>query len=38
MNDKESIEAFSIAMLKGENGVDMYLAWDTVRVKVPFTK
>lgn len=38
MTDKESIEAFSIAMLKGENGVDMYLAWDTVRVKVPFTK
>lgn len=36
--DGKSIEAFSIAMLEGENGVDMYLAWDTVRVKVPFTK
>ena len=37
-NDGKSIEAFSIAMLEGENGVDMYLAWDSVRVKVPFTK
>jgi hypothetical protein len=35
---KESIEAFSIALEKGENGIDMYLAWDTVRIAVPFSK
>jgi len=31
-----SIEAFSIAFTEAENGVDMHLAWDTVRVVVPF--
>lgn len=34
----ESLEAFSIAMSEGENGVDMHLGWDKVRVTVPFTK
>ena len=34
----ESIEPFSIAFEKSENGVDMHLGWDTVRVAVPFTK
>ena len=34
---KESIEAFSIALVGSENGVSMHLGWDTVRVKVPFT-
>lgn len=36
--NKESIEAFSIAMEEGENGIDMYLAWSTTILKVPFTK
>ncbi|WP_142785471.1 DUF2911 domain-containing protein [Changchengzhania lutea] len=35
---KESLEAFSIAFEKSENGVDMHLGWGTVRVAVPFTK
>ncbi|RMA57031.1 DUF2911 domain-containing protein [Ulvibacter antarcticus] len=35
--DSKSLEAFSIAFDEGSNGVDMYLGWDTVRVKVPFT-
>ncbi|MEP2937754.1 MAG: DUF2911 domain-containing protein [Gilvibacter sp.] len=35
---EDSLEAFSIAFTEGENGVDMHLGWDTVRVKVPFTK
>ena len=34
----KSIEAFSIAFTEGSNGADMYLAWDKVRVKVPFTR
>ena len=34
----ESLEPFSIAFEKSENGVDMHLGWDTVRVAVPFTK
>jgi len=34
----ESLEAFSIAMEKSENGVDMHLGWDKTRVTVPFTK
>ncbi len=35
---KESLEAFSIALDGSDNGVTMYLGWDTVRVAVPFTK
>ena len=31
-----SIEAFSIAFTEAENGIDMHLAWDTVRVLIPF--
>ena len=31
-----SIEAFSIAFDEGDNGVNMHLAWDTLRVVVPF--
>ncbi len=31
-----SIEAFSMAFTEAENGIDMHLAWDTVRVVVPF--
>jgi len=38
MTGKESLEAFSIAFDKSDNGVDMFLGWDTTRVKVPFTK
>ncbi|MFC7358485.1 DUF2911 domain-containing protein [Jejudonia soesokkakensis] len=34
----ESLEAFSIAMSQAENGIDMHLGWDKVRVTVPFTK
>jgi len=34
----DSIEAFSIALEEGEKGVDMYLAWSTIIVKVPFTE
>ena len=34
----ESLETFSIALAEGENGVDMHLGWDKVRVTVPFTK
>lgn len=34
----KSIEAFSIAFTDSDKGVDMHLGWDTVRVKVPFTK
>ncbi len=37
-NEKESIEAFSIAFDEAPKGVDMYLGWGTVRVKVPFSK
>jgi hypothetical protein len=38
MSAEESLEAFSIAFDSSENGVDMFLGWDTMRVKVPFTK
>ncbi|SDS75112.1 DUF2911 domain-containing protein [Winogradskyella sediminis] len=31
-----SLDAFSIAFDKAENGVDMHLGWGTVRVAVPF--
>ena len=34
----KSIEAFSIALDEGDNnGVDMHMAWGTMRVTVPFT-
>lgn len=32
---KKSLEAFSIAFQKTDNGVNMFLAWDTLRVVVP---
>ena len=32
---KKSLEAFSIAFQKTEKGVNMFLAWDTLRVEVP---
>lgn len=35
---KESLEAFSIAFEKSDNGVHMHLGWGTTRVAVPFTK
>ena len=31
-----SIEAFSIAFAKSDGSVDMYMAWDTLQVKIPF--
>jgi hypothetical protein len=34
----ESLEAFSISLSQADNGVDMHLGWDKVRVTVPFTK
>ncbi len=34
----EPLEAFSIAFDESENGVTMYLGWDTLRIAVPFTK
>ena len=34
----KSLETFSIAFDEGENGINMFLGWDKVRVKVPFTK
>ena len=33
---KESIEAFSIAFEKGDNGLNMHLGWGTLRVAIPF--
>ncbi|MBU2922410.1 DUF2911 domain-containing protein [Winogradskyella psychrotolerans] len=33
---KESLEAFSIAFNKSDNGINMHLGWGTVRVAVPF--
>ena len=35
---EESLEAFSIAFEKSDNGIHMHLGWGTVRVAVPFTK
>ena len=35
---KKSLEAFSIAFEKSDDGVHMHLGWDTLRVAVPFTK
>lgn len=34
----DSQEAFSIVFDESDQGVDMWLGWGTVRVKVPFTK
>ena len=34
----ESLEAFSIAFEKSDDGVHMHMGWGTVRVAVPFTK
>ncbi|WP_346883942.1 DUF2911 domain-containing protein [uncultured Algibacter sp.] len=34
----ESLEAFSIAFTKADNGVHMHLGWGKTRVAVPFTK
>lgn len=34
----DSLEAFSIAFEEAENGANMYLGWDKIRVSVPFTK
>lgn len=31
----KSLEAFSITFEPGDGGADMYLGWDTVRVKIP---
>lgn len=36
--ESESLEVFSIAFEEATNGIDMYLGWSTVRVKVPFAK
>ena len=35
---KESLEAFSIAFEKSDDGVHMHMGWGTIRVAVPFTK
>ncbi len=35
---KKSLEAFSIAFEKSEDGVHMHLGWGTLRLAVPFTK
>ena len=37
-NAKDSLEAFSIAFEKAENGAHMHLGWGTTRIAVPFTK
>ena len=34
--DKKSLEAFSIAFDKADEGVEMHIGWGTVRVAVPF--
>ena len=34
----ESLDAFSIAFDKGDNGINMHLGWGTARIAVPFTK
>jgi hypothetical protein len=36
--DDESLEAFSIAFEKSDDGVHMHMGWGTVRVAVPFSK
>lgn len=34
-HDKKSLEAFTIAFQKTDKGVNMFLAWDTLRIVVP---
>ncbi len=34
----ESLEAFTMAFTKSDDGVHLHLGWDKVRVAVPFTK
>jgi len=34
----ESIEAFSIIMEDSENGFDIHIGWDNMRLKIPITK
>ena len=34
-HDKRSLEAFSIAFQKTDKGVNMILAWDTIRIPIP---
>ncbi|RNL90745.1 DUF2911 domain-containing protein [Sinomicrobium pectinilyticum] len=36
--DSQSLEAFSITFEPGDNGADMYMGWDTTRVKVPISE
>lgn len=35
---KESLEAFSMAFTKSDDGVHMHMGWGTIRVAVPFVK
>jgi hypothetical protein len=35
---KDSLEAFSIAFEKSDDGIHMHLGWGTARIAVPFTK
>jgi len=35
---KESLEAFSIAFEKSDDGIHMHLGWGNIRLAVPFTK
>jgi len=35
---KESLEAFSMAFEKADNGVSLHMGWGTLRVAVPFIK
>lgn len=34
-SDSKSLEAFSITFEPGDNGANMFLGWDTTRVKIP---
>jgi hypothetical protein len=35
---KDSLEAFSVAFEKSDDGVHMHMGWGTIRVAVPFVK
>lgn len=35
---KESLEAFSMAFEKSDDGVHLHMGWDTLRIAVPFVK
>ena len=37
-SSRKSIEAFSIAFKESDNGIDMFLGWDKVVVRVPFNQ